>query len=380
MIQFLPLISVNLRRKKTRTILTIGSFSVALFLFGLLATIDDAFHQGIEVAGVDRLIVRNKISLIQPLPVSYQARLLQIPGVQHASYSSWFGGVYQDERNFFPQIAIEDESYLILFPEFIIPADQLKQFSEDRQGAIVGRTLADRFGWQIGERIPIQGTIFQGVWEFNICGIYDGARKTDDTSQFWFHHEYLDSRREWGKGEVGWYVVKVANADDAVLISRQIDDTFANSPYETTTETEKAFASGFMKQFGNIKLIILSVGAVVFFTLLLITGSNMAISVRERTNEIAVLKTLGFSNYLVLVLILAESLTYSLSGGLLGLGLCKLYTLRGDPTHGMLPFFFLSNQNIILGVAVAGSVGIASGIIPAMLAMRLKIVDAIRSL
>lgn len=376
--KFLRMFLANLKRKRMRTILTVASFAVALFLFGLLVTISAAFSQGIEVAGADRLVVRNRISLIMPLPVSYRERLLQIPGVSAVTYATWFGGVYQDQRNFFPQFSIDTETWRAMFPEYTIPDDQWASFLKDRQGCIPGRKLMERFGWKIGDRIPLQATIFGGTWEFNICGVYDGTRREDDTTQFWFHGKYLEERREWGKGEVGWYTVKVENPDRAVEVSKAIDGRFENSPNETTTETEKAFAAGFVKQFGNIKLIMLSVGAVVFFTLLLITGSNMAMSVRERTPEIAVLKTIGFSDALILAQILIESVVYALTGGILGLLLCKLFTLNGDPTGGMLPLFYLSARNMLLGIGLTVLVGVAAGIIPALLAMRLRIVDAMR--
>ena len=378
--KFMPLIWVNLKRKKMRTLLTIGSFAVTLFLFGLLASIDTAFNQGLEVAGADRLIVRNRVSLIMPLPVSYKQRLLQISGVKNVTFACWFGGVYQSEQNFFPQFAIDSETYRAMFPEYIIPAPQWDGFQKDRQGCIVGRKLVDRFGWKIGDRIPIRGTIFPGTWEFNICGIFDGRRVSDDTTQFWFHYPYLDERSTLIRGLVGWYYAQISDPRDASRTASAIDQGFQNSPYETTTETEKAFVAGFINQMGNIKFILISVGGVIFFTLLLITGSNMAMSVRERTNEIAVLKTIGFSDTRILMLVLSESFVYALAGGTAGLGLCKLYTLQGDPTGGLLPFFYLSNDYMLLGLAITVCVGFASGIIPSYLAMRLSIVEAVRKI
>lgn len=376
--RYFALIWVNLRRKKMRTLLTISSFGVALFLYGLLVTINAAFNQGVEVAGVDRVVVRNHISLIMPLPISYKERLLQIDGVTHVTYASWFGGVYQDERNFFPQFAIDVETYREMFSEFIIDDEQWKTFVADREGCFVGRSIAKKFGFKVGDRIPFRGTIFQGNWEFNVCGIFDVDDPSVDTNQFWFQYKYLEERSEWSGGLVGWYYVKIGDPDRAAEVTQAIDTRFANSPYETTSETEKAFAAGFVKQFGNIKLVMLSVGAVVFFTLLLITGSNMSMSIRERTSEIAVLKTIGFSNAAILFMVLGESLIYALTGGIAGIGLCKLFTLGGDPTGGMLPLFYLSPNAMITGVLVAAVVGLGSGSIPAILAMRLKIVNAMR--
>jgi putative ABC transport system permease protein len=377
--KYVPLILSNLFRKKIRTVLTIGSFAVALFLFGLLAVVHGAFNQGVDMAGADRLVVINKVSIIQPLPISYEERLLRIPGVKQVTHQNWFGGVYQDERNFFAQMAVEDDTFRSMYPEYIVPEDQWQTYMGDREGAIVGADLAKRFKWKLGDRIPLKGTIFQGTWEFNIRGIYQGKRVQDDTTQFWFHYKYLEERENpYWKGLIGWYTVKVANPDDSVRVAKQIDETFSNSPWETKTDTEKAFAASWVKQAGNISFLILSIGAVVFFTLLLVTGNTMAIAVRERVRELAVLKSVGFSDVFVLTLVLAESLIIAAIGGALGLVLAKLLTLNGDPTHGMLPFFYLSPQTALVGIAVALAVGVAAGIIPAVSAMRLNVVNALR--
>jgi putative ABC transport system permease protein len=373
------LIFANLFRKKIRTTLTLGSFAVALFLFGLLAVVRGAFSQGLEVAGANRLVIVNKVSIIQPLPISYKQKLAQTPGVTLVTHANWFGGVYQDERNFFPQFAIEDETYRQMFPEFIVPEEQWNAFIGDRQGAIVGEDLVKRFHWKVGDRVPIKGTIFPGTWEFNIRGIYHGSRPQDDVTQFWFRYKYLEERENpYWKGLIGWYTVRIDNPDNAARVAGTIDGTFANSPWETKTETEKAFAAGFVKQAGNIEFLMLSIGGVVFFTLLLVTGNTMAIAVRERMRELAVLKAVGFSNGFVLALVLGESLLLAIIGGGLGLAFSKLFTLRGDPTGGMLPYFYLAPTAIILGLVAALAVGMAAGILPAWSAMRLRVVDALR--
>lgn len=372
------LVRANLFRKKTRTALTAGSFAVALFLFGILAVVRGAFQQGVEVAGADRLVVVNRVSLIQPLPLAYRDRLARIPGVTQVTFASWFGGVYQDERNFFPQFAIDRETYRQMFPEFLVPDDQWQAFLADREGAVVGQALAERFGWKVGDRIPIRGTIFPGTWEFNIRGVYRGQRVQDDTTQFWFRWDYLDERKTFERGLVGWYTVRIADPDDAVRLVRTIDEQFANSPAETRTDTEKAFAASFVKQMGNIQLLLLSIGSVVFFTLLLVTGNTMAIAVRERTRELAVLKAMGFADGFVLVLVIAEALIVAAVGGGVGLGLVKLFTLRGDPTGGLLPFFYLSPEVMILGLVLALAVGLLAGLLPALAASRLHVVDALR--
>ena len=376
--RFRHLLFANLFRRRIRTGLTVGSFAVALFLFGILAVVRGAFHQGIDVAGTDRLVIINKVSLIQPLPFAYRDRLLRIPGVAQATFANWFGGVYQDEKNFFPQFAIDKEHYRDLFPEFLIPDDQWQAFLTDKEGCVIGVGLAERFGWKLGDRIPIRGTIFPGAWAFNVRAIYRGGRTQDDTTQFWFRWDYLDERKVLEKGFVGWYTVRVANPDDAVRVARAIDEEFANSAFETKTDTEKAFAASFVKQMGNIEFLILSIGSVVFFTLLLVTGNTMAIAVRERVRELAVLKAVGFSDGFVLGLILVETMVVAAVGGGLGVSLAKLFTLRGDPTGGLLPFFYLAPQAMASGVGLALAVGLVAGILPALAAMRLRVVDALR--
>jgi len=377
-VKYWRLILANLLRKKVRAGLTAGSFAVALFLFGLLAVVRGAFQQGVAVAGVDRLVVVNKVSIIQPLPLSYRDRLLRIPGVTQVTFANWFGGVYQDERNFFPQFAIDREGYRQMFSEFLVPDEQWQAFLADREGCVVGEGLAERFRWKLGDRIPIKGTIFPGTWEFNIRAIYRGRRRQDDTTQFWFRWDYLDERNPYRKGLVGWYTVRVANPDDAVRVVKAIDGEFANSPNETKTDTERSFAASWVKQMGNIEFLILSIGGVVFFTLLLVTGNTMAIAVRERGRELAVLKAIGFSDGFALALILVETVAVAAAGGGIGLALAKLFTLRGDPTRGLLPFFYLPPEAIALGFGLAIAVGLMAAILPALSAMRLRVVDALR--
>jgi putative ABC transport system permease protein len=377
--KYFRLLRVSLMRKKFRTALTIGSFAVAMFLFGLLITIRTSFNQGVEVAGVDRLIVMNRITFIQPLPSSYAGRLLSIPGIKQITHATWFGGIYQDEKNFFPQFAIEPVSWRIMYPEYIVPDDQWKTFLNDREGAVVGEGTAKRFGWKVGDRVPIKGAIYTGNWQFNIDGIYKGSRKADDTSQFWFHYDHLnESPSMFYKNTVGWYVVRLNNPDDATQVVKKIDDTFANSSYETKSDTELAFAAGFAKQTGNIEFLMLSIGAIVFFTLLLVTGNTMAIAVRERTPELAILKALGYSNTFILIYVIAESVSIAVIGGILGLGIAKLVTLGGSPDPAMLPLFYLPTAQAAYGVIVALVIGALAGLIPAITASRLRVVDALR--
>lgn len=375
--KYLHLIVKNLLRKKFRTFLTIGSFIVALFLFGLLNTIETSFNQ-VDLAGANRLVIRNKVSIIQPLPYSYRDQLKQIDGVDEVTYFVWFGGIYQDRKNFFPNFGVDPETALLVYPEYLIPDDQFEAFKSDRQGCIVGRDLVKRFGWKIGDRVPLEGTIWGGTWEFNVRAIYDVASKEMSSNEFWFHYDYLEERRPFFKGTVGWYGLTIDDPGQAVQVAEAIDDRFANSPWETKTETERAFLTGWANQMGNIKLLILSIGAVVFFTLLLVTGNTMAISVRERTGEFAVLKTVGFTDRAVLSLIIAESMCVAAVGGAIGLILAKAFTLGGDPTGGMLSVFNLPTSDIVTGFVLALTVGLVSGVIPGSYAMRMKVVDALR--
>jgi putative ABC transport system permease protein len=376
--KFLALVLANLGRKKVRTTLTIGSFAVALFLFGLLVAIRGAFNQGVEVAGADRLVVINKVSIIQPLPIAYRDKIAQVPGVKAVTYASWFGGIYQDEKNFFPQMAIDPETWRAMYPEFKVPDDEWEAFVKDLRGCIAGAATAKRFGWKIGDRIPIKGSYLPGIWEFDLKGIYTGARPDDDTTQFWFQRKYLEENGpQWYKGDVGWYVVRVANPDDAGKVIGAIDGRFANSPWETKTETEKAFAASFAKQMGNIEFLVLTIGGVVFFTLLLVTGNTMAIAVRERVGELAVLKTVGFGDTLVLRLVLAEALVVALIGGALGIVAAKA---ASPGLSGTLPgmVVYLPGASLGVGLALALLIGLLAGALPAFSAMRLNVVDALR--
>lgn len=374
------LLWANWQRKKLRTLLTLGSYAVACFLFGILLAVRAAFYQGVEVAGADRLVVINRVSIVQPLPKGYGDKIRAVPGVAAVTSAVWFGGVYQEERNFFPQFAVEVENYRNMFPEFVIPEEQWRAFLADRQGCVVGEATAKRFGFRLGQRIPIRGTIFPGTWEFNVRAIYRGQRELDDTSQFWFHQKYLEERAGglW-RGLVGWYTVKVANPERAVEVAKAIDARFANSPWETRTEPERAFAASFVKQLGNIEFLLLVVGSVVFATLLLVAANTQALAVRERITELGVLKTLGFSNPHLAFLILLESVFPALLGGSLGLwGARGVTPFLGQALPGM--NFALPWGQLLLGLGLALAVGALAGVFPARLAARLSVVQALRRL
>jgi putative ABC transport system permease protein len=379
--KFVPLIWKNVWRRKFRTTFTLLSIFIAFLLFGILMTIRAAFSFGVDIAGLDRLVLINKVTLIMPLPIAYQGRLQQVPGVEVATHNTWFNGIYQDPSNFFANIAVEPEPFLKIYPEYKLPPEQVKAWLADRQGVIVGKDLAARFGWKIGDRIPLQGTIWQPkpghAWQFNLDGIYDGEDTVDKT-QFFFRYDYLDENRAAGKGLVGWYVVKIADASRSVELSRSFDEMFANSSAETKTTTEKGFVDSFAKQVGDIGAIMVTISSVVLVMFGLVAASTMAQSVRERTNELAVLKTLGFSGPTILTLVLAESLFIAFVGGGLGLGLAWLFVQRGDPTGGLLAIFVLPARDLAIGVGLMVFMGVLAGVMPAIAAMRLQITDALR--
>ncbi len=381
--RFLHLIGSNLRRRKLRTALTLLSIVVAFILYGYLAAIARAMNQGVSLAGADRLMVRHRVSITQPLPESYQRRILSIPGVEAAAHASWFGGIYQDPRNFFAQMAIVPEDCLDLYPEFLVPKEQRLAFIRTRTGAMVGRHTAEKYGWKIGDRIPIQATVWvkkdgETTWEFDLVAIYDGAEAGTDTTNFYFHYDYLDEARAFGKGLVGWYIVRVRNPDHAADVARLIDSEFSNSPQETKTETEGAFLRGWAQQVGDITTIMVAILSAVFFTILLVTGNTMAQSVRERTEELGVLKAMGFNNLLTLILVLAESCLLSVLGGGAGLAIAWFLIASGDPTGGALPIFFFPRENLLWGILIALALGLAAGWLPARQAMRLRIAEALR--
>lgn len=381
--KYLYLIFSSLKRKKLRTSLTVLSIMIAFILFAYLSAVRQAFDAGVEVAGIDRLIVRHKVSLIQPLPASYEARIENIDGVDAAMHSNWFGGIYQEPKNFFAQIPVVPEELYDMYPEYIVSDAAKAAWKETRTGAIAGRALAERFGWKVGDRIPINATIFPTrdggqTWEFDLIGLYDGVEKGTDTSQFFFRYDYFDETRAYGQGQVGWYTVRINNPEQAAEVVADIDAEFANSPAETKSEPEGAFVQGFANQIGNIGFIIMSIMAAVFFTILLVAGNTMAYAVRERTSELAVLKALGFTDRGVLALVLGESLALTLVGGVLGLAVAWVLISQGDPTNGSLPVFYLPGRDILLGLLLIVAMALVAGLLPALQAQKLRIADALR--
>lgn len=381
--KYLHLIWRSMMRKKLRTVLTMLSIMVAFVLFAYLSAIRMGFSMGVSLAGQDRLITRHKVSLIQLLPESYKSRIQRIEGVDATTYLTWFGGTYQQSNNTFAQIVVEPVPFLDIHPEVLLPEDQRAAWLATRSGAIVGAKLANRFGWKVGDRIPLDSSIWvqkdgNQVWEFDIVGIYTGAEKNTDTSGMYFRYDFFQESRGWGDGLVGWYVVRIEDSARAAEIAAAIDAEFANSPAETKTEPEGAFIQSFVNQMGNIGLILTMIVGAVFFTILLVAGNTMAYTVRERTNELAVLKAIGFTDRAVLALVLAESFLLTVLGGGIGLLIGWYMVTLGDPTNGALPTFYIPPRQFAVAAGLLVLLAIAAGILPAAQAQRLQIADALR--
>ena len=380
--KFLLLVASSLRRKKLRTALTMLSIVVAFLLFGFLAILKQSLTAGVDVADASRIVVRHRVSIIQLLPAAYEARMERISGVADAMHLTWFNGIYQDPKNFFGNFPVKPEELLAMYPEFIVPDEQRAAWARTRNGALVGRQLVERFGWKLGDRIPLVSPIWPnksgGAWEFEIVGIYDGAKKSTDLTGFYFRYDYFDEGRTYGEGQVGWYSVRVKDPKDAAAVAKAIDEEFANSYAETKAEPEGAFIQGWAQQIGDIGAIVTAIVSAVFFTILLVAGNTMGQAVRERTEEIGVLKAMGFSNGLVLGVVLAESFLIAGLAGLTGLGLAWLISLGGSPVPAMLPVFYLPPRDVVFGVALVAALGFLAGILPALQAMRLQIAVALR--
>jgi putative ABC transport system permease protein len=387
-VKYFPLVWAALMRRKPRTILTMLSIAVAFLLYGLLQGVVAAFTAGVDIAGADRLITVGKYSFTTLNPIAYANQIRAVPGVKAVASQSWFGGYYQEEKNFFAQFPTEAEPYFTIYPEVQLPADQKEAFLKTRTGAIVLKKLADKYGWKIGDRIPIKSGIYSrkdgsDVWEFDLVGIFDckdGATRAQH-EYLMFHQEYFDEAKAFAGGLVGWFVVKTADPARNAEIALAIDQQFANSPFPTKTDSEKAFNQSFVKQFGNLQMILGGIMSAVIFTLLMLTGNTMMQSVRERIPELAVLKTLGYTDRTVLALVLTEALLLCGIAAAIGLALAAW----AAPVIGMnAPMPGMSGMKVsadAIAVAAAMAVGLALavGLPPALRAMRLQIVDALRA-
>lgn len=382
--KLVPIVLANFKRHKVRTVLTILSIFIAFILFSYLSAIRNAFRMGISVAGADRLITRNRITLIQPLPQSYESQIEQIQGIKMATKAAWFGGIYKENEMPFPQIAVDPEEFLQVYPEFVLKPAEMQAWTTNRTGAIVGKKLAERQGFKVGQKLPLKATFNTpkgggNLWTFDIVGIYTGATPETDESTMYFRHDYLEENRLRGQGLTGWYYLKIADPNRAEEIVRKVDQRFENSPFETKTETEKAFMRGFAEQMGNIGAIVTFILTAVFFTILVVAGNTMAQAVRERISELGVLKAIGFTDAQMLLMVLAESLLIAVVGGAIGLGLGALLIAKGgDPTRGAMPAFLMPANDLALGVLFIVLLGFVTGLLPALQAMKLNAVEALR--
>ncbi len=382
--KYLSLVWAQLFRSKTRTLLTLLSVVTAFLLFGMLDSVRVAFQSGgSSVDGANRLVVTSRLSITQTLPVRLAPQLLTVDGVKDATYAMWFGGIYQDPKNFFPNFSVAP-NYFDVYTNLELPPEQVRAFQDTRAGAVVGEALANKFGWKIGDTIPLQATIFprQGSndWPLELVGIFrakDRTTASNEENQLMMNWKYFDEANDYSKGVVSWYTVTLDNPDHASRVAQAIDALSANSDSETKTQTESAFQQGFIKQFADIGLIVTSIMGAVFFTLLLLTGNTMAQAVRERVPELAVLKTLGFRDGLVLALVLVESVLLVGLGGLLGLGIARaLLPALAARSQGLLPPT-VPLQTFLTGLVLIVVIGLVVGVLPALRAKRLKIVDAL---
>ena len=380
--KFLPLLWANLQRKRLRTALTLASIIIAFLLFGMLKTLDIALTGTPDLAGVDRLITMHKVSLIQPLPQSYLSRIRSVEGVIGAASQDWFGGIYQNDRNQIAALAVEPEDFLAIYPEYNLTEEQKRAWAADRTGAIAGRVLAERFGWKVGDTIPLRSNIFTkrdggNVWDLKIVAIYNAGN--GDNSGLYLHYDYFNEARAQARDTIGYVSLRIADPDRSAEISRKIDAMFENSSAETKTATEKAFIQGFANQMGNIAAIVAAVATAVFFTMLLVTANTMAQAVRERTNELAVMKTLGFSSLSVTSMVLGESLLITLLGAVLGLILSGLISQgMGDALQQFFPSLGMPATTYADGALIAVVLGVLAGVLPCTQAWRLKIAEALR--
>jgi putative ABC transport system permease protein len=383
--QLAKLIVRNALRHKLRTGLTVLGIVVAILAFGLLRTVVDAWYAGADAASSARLITRNSISLVFPLPLAYKNKIRQLEGVKAVSYANWFGGVYINEKNFFPQFAIDAASYLDLYPEYLLSESERKAFMTDRSGCVVGSKLAQTYGFKIGDVIPLRGTIYPGTWSFTVRGIYEGAEAKTDRSQFFFHWDYLNEtvRKRTGRSSdnVGVYILGLHDPDEAAEVAARVDETFKNSLAETLTETEQAFQLGFVAMTEAIVVAIRVVSFVVIVIILAVMANTMAMTARERTFEYATLKALGFGPFFIAALLFGESLAISLAGAALGIAATfPVANEFGNAMGTLFPVFSVSMRTLYLQLLAAALVGAAAAILPTVRAVRASIADGLRNI
>lgn len=383
--KFLPLLWAQLFRRKTRTILTLLSVLVAFLLFGLLQAVQIAFESGADAADAKRLLTTARYSIIEPLPMSYLSRIERVPGVVAVASADWFGAKYQNESNAFPVFAVDPARYLDMYPEFIVSPAQREAFIKTRTGAIAGQRLVDRYGWKVGQKLPIASEIHTKTdgslnWEFDLVGVLDAEDPAvrGNTDVVLINVAYFDEARQFGKGKTGWYIVRIVDAEQAKPIASDIDRLFMNSPDETKTAPEKEFALGFAKQIGDIGALVTRILLAVFFTILILTGNTMAQAIRERVPELAILKTLGFSDGMVTALVLSEALLLLVLGGAGGMvAAVSLMPGLNASTGGRFPPLFVAGETWLLAAMLAVALALAISLPPALRVRRLRIVDAL---
>jgi putative ABC transport system permease protein len=376
--KYLALVLANLRRHRWRTVLTIASVALALFLFASLRTVVTTIAATARFGGARRLVTTNATGIVFPLPLAYANRLAAVPGVEAVSWANWFGGRYGDGKRFFANFAVDAESYLAMYPEIQLPPDQRAAWLQDRSSAIIGRRLLDVFGWRLGQNVTLQGTIFPGDWTFTIRGVYTPSDAVINDDMLLFHHALLDERIGRA-GIAGWYVLQIDAPDHAATIAKAVDDLFRNSSDPTKTGTEQAFNASFATMWGNVSLLMGTIGTAVVFAILLVTANAMMMSARERTGEVAVLKTIGFPDRTVFGLVMLEAGAITLIGALLGLGAAKLlYRATNFNAAGFLPGFDVTTGTLLLGAAIALFLMLASGLVPALRAARVPVIQALR--
>jgi putative ABC transport system permease protein len=379
--KFIALVLKSAKRSKRRTLLTVMSVAIAVFLFASLRAVLDGFNAGAEASSSTRIVTIRSTSLMFSMPTSHTDAIRNTPGVQDLTWANWFGGIYKDPQNFFANFAVDPESYLRMYPEVLLTPEERTAFLEDRTGCIVGDGLAKRYGFKVGDKITLQvGIPVYGVqdYDFTVRAIYRSGGAAVDNQSMLFHWKYVDER-SLEKGQVGWYVIQVAHPDQATEVAMAIDQKFANSPYETKTDTERAFQSSFVSMFGNLNLLLGSIALAVVITTLFVAANTMAMSVRERTTEIAVMRTLGFPSATIFLLIAGEALLMALVGGVIGVTLARVIVNPDFMQAGaFIPVFGVNNTNVAMAVVLSAVIGVLAGVIPATMASRLKIVDALR--
>lgn len=377
------LILKNAFRHRLRALLTIVGITIALLAFGLLRTVLDAWHAGVSAASANRLVTRNAVSLTQPLPYAYKGRIRQVSGVTIVAAGNWFGGIYLDEKNFFANFVVEADDFFRLYPELVVSPAEQKAFTTDRKGAIIGRKLAERFHWRIGDTVTLRGTIFPGQWPMTIRAIYKGARPDTDETVLYFHWAYLDETMKKTTprraGQTGFFMIGIDDATRAAEISRDIDAVFVNSQAETLTETERAFQLGFVSMSEAILMAITAVSYVVILIILAVAANTMAMSARERTGEFAVLKTLGFRGPTLGLMLLGESMILALSGALLAMALLPpLAGLFATTLAQYFPIFVVSRETVLMGLGFGILLGVCAAAVPAVRVGSVRIAEAFR--